>query len=140
MASNYYFMECCFEHQKTHIIEECDLMGCEGKHFQEYFIEKKDDRKRLARFYCLDRKQLGEYWRCAQIETETFCSEHCNNCKICFYFLKNFQELQESYFFSPRKDMDYQPIAWRVFFKQPKYYIDFRLEIAKTVKSDKLCH
>ena len=63
MASNYYFMECCFEHQKTHIIEECDLMGCEGKHhFQEYFIEKKDDRKRLARFYCLDRKQLGEYW------------------------------------------------------------------------------
>ena len=48
--------------------------------------------------------------------------------------------MQESYFFSPRKDMDYQPIAWKVFFKQPKYYIDFRLEIAKTVKSDKLCH
>ena len=46
MASNYYVMECCFEHQKTRIIEECDLMGCEGKHhFQEYFIEKKDDRK-----------------------------------------------------------------------------------------------
>ena len=51
-----------------------------------------------------------------------------------------FQELQESYFFSPRKDMDYQPIAWRVLFKQPKYYIDFRWEITKTVKIDKLCH
>ena len=47
MASNYYVMECCFEHQKTRIIEECDLMGCEGKHhFQEYFIEKKYDRKK----------------------------------------------------------------------------------------------
>ena len=61
MGSNYYFMECCFEHQKTRIIEECNLMGCEGKHhFQEYFIGKKDDRKKLARFYCLDRKPLGE--------------------------------------------------------------------------------
>ena len=59
-------MESCFEHQKTRIIEECDLMGCEGKnHFQEYFIEKKDDRKKFSRFYCLDRKQLGKYWRCA---------------------------------------------------------------------------
>ena len=47
MASNYYFMECFFEYQKTRIIEECDLMGCEGKHhFQEYFIEKKYDRKK----------------------------------------------------------------------------------------------
>ena len=35
--------------------------------------------------------------------------------------------------------MDYQPIAWRVCFKQPKGFINFRLEIAKTVKSDKLC-
>ena len=66
MASNYNFMESCFEHQKTRIIEEYDLMGCEEKHhFQEYFIEKKDDRKKFSRFYCLDRKQLGEYWRCA---------------------------------------------------------------------------
>ena len=49
-----------------------------------------------------------------------------------------FQELQESYFFSPREIMDYQPIAWRIFFKQPEYYIDFRIEIEKAVKSDKL--
>ena len=134
-------MECCFDYQKTRITEECNLMGCEGKHhFQEYFIEKKDDRKKLAHFYCFDRKQLGEYWHCARIERETFCPEHCDEHNICRDFLRIFQELQESYFFSPRKDMDYQPIAWRVFFKQPKYYIDFRLEIAKTVKSDKLCH
>ena len=58
--ANYYFMECCFEHEKTRIIEECNVMGCERKHhFQEYFIEKKDDRKKLTRFCCLDRKQLG---------------------------------------------------------------------------------
>ena len=50
--ANYYFMECCLEHQKTRIIKECNLMGCEGKHhFQEHFIEKKDDRKKLAHFY-----------------------------------------------------------------------------------------
>ena len=61
--ANYYFMECCLEHQKTRIIEECNLMGCEGKHhFQEHFIEKKDDRKKLVHFYCLDRKQLGGFF------------------------------------------------------------------------------
>ena len=55
-------------------------MGCERKHhFQEYFVEKIDDRKKLARFDCLDRKQLGEYWHCAQIERDTFCPEHCDN-------------------------------------------------------------
>ena len=121
MASNYYFMECCFEHQQTHITEECDLVGCGRKHhFQGYFIEKKDDRKKLTRFYCLDRKQLGEYWHCPQLEGEIFCPEHCYNCEIYFDSLKIFQELQESYFFSARKDMDYQPIAWRLFFKQSR--------------------
>ena len=110
-------MECCFDYQKTRIIEECNLMGCEGKHhFQEYFIEKKDDRKKLAYFYCFDRKQLGEHWHCARIERETFCPEHCDERNICRDFLRIFQELQESYFFSPRKDMDYQPIVWGVFF------------------------
>ena len=39
MASHYYFMECCFEHQKTCIIEEFDLMGGEGKHhFQKNYL------------------------------------------------------------------------------------------------------
>ena len=73
------------------------------------------------------------------MERETFCPERCDNCNICHDFLKMFQELQESYFFSPREIMDYQPVAWRIFFKQPEYYIDFRIEIEKAVKSDKLC-
>ena len=47
---------------------------------------------------------------------EIFCPEHCDNCNICHDFLEIFKELEDSYFFSPRKDMDYQPIAWRVFF------------------------
>ena len=93
----------------------------------------------MERFYCLDRKQLGEYWHCAQKERDIFCPEHCDKCSICHDFSEIFQELQGSYFFSPRKDMDYQPIAWRVCFKQPKGFTIFRLEIAKTVKSDKLC-
>ena len=113
--SHYYFMECYFDYEKTRIIEEFNLMRCERKHhFQEYFVEKKYDRKKLARFYCLDRKQLGEYWHCTQKEREIFCTEHCDNCNICHDFLEIFQELQDSYFFSPRKDMD-QRIAWRVF-------------------------
>ena len=86
--AHYCFMECCFEFQKTRIIEECNLMGCERKHhFQEYFVEKEDDRKKLARFYCLDRKQQREYWHWAQKEREIFCPEHCDNCNICHDFL-----------------------------------------------------
>ena len=107
--------------------------------FKSILSKKKDDRKKLAYFYCLDRKQLGEYLHCAQKEREIFCPGHCDNCNIYHDFSEFFQELQDSYVFFPREDMNYQPIAWRVFFKQPKYFMNFRLEIAKTVKIDKLC-
>ena len=62
------------------------------------------------------------------------------NVTFAVIFKKCFRNCKNDIFFSPRKDMDYQPIAWRVLFKQPKYYIDFRWEITKTVKIDKLCH
>ena len=38
--ANYHFMDCCFDYKKSRINEECNLMGCKGKHyFQEYFRE-----------------------------------------------------------------------------------------------------
>ena len=34
--------------------------------------------------------------------------------------------------------MNYQPTPWKVFFKQTSF-LEFRIEIAKTVKGDTLC-
>ena len=99
--ANYHFMDCCFDYKKSRIIKECNLISCKGKrYFQEHFHE--DHIKKSTCCYCLDRKQLEEYWQCAQIEGETPCPEHCDKCSICFGFLKIFQELQEAYFFYPR--------------------------------------
>ena len=30
--ANYHFMDCRFDYKKSRINEECNLMGCKGKH------------------------------------------------------------------------------------------------------------
>ena len=82
-------------------------LSCEGKHteftlfyhkiFQEYS-------------YCLNRKQLEEHWKCIVKDQEVFCREKCNNCVVCKFLTKEYDELKSAYFFSARKDMPYQPI------------------------------
>ena len=54
---------------------ECDRMMClNGNHkFEEYLFRCKYDDKLSERFYCLNRKQLGEYWHCVINDRHTFC-------------------------------------------------------------------
>ena len=131
--ANYHFMDCCFDYKKSRIIEECNLISCKGKHyFQEYFHE--DHIKKSTCCYGLDRKQLEEYWQCAQIEKETSCPEHCDNCSICFDFFKIFQELQEAYFFYPRKDMNYQQIPWRIFLNNLNILLILEVKLPKQLR------
>ena len=104
--ANYHFMDCCFDYKKSRIIEECNLISCKGKHyFQEYFHE--DHIKKSTCCYGLDRKQLEEYWQCAQIERETSCPEHCDNCSICFDFFLNFPGITGSVFFLSKKRYEF---------------------------------
>ena len=58
---NYHFTKFCFDAPKpVNVITECNLLPCEEKYkFHEYFYECKNNKKDSARFYCLDRKELG---------------------------------------------------------------------------------
>ena len=87
-------------------------------------------------FYCLNRKQLEEYWGCIVKDQEVFCPEKCNNCVVCKFLTKAYNELKSAYFFSARKDIPYQPILWRIFtdVTDKNGKIIFRIEIGKTVK------
>ena len=67
-------------------------------------------------FYCVNREQLGQYWRCVVEDRDVFCRDRCDKCNICKE-MSVFSELQDSYFFYPRtdyannqEDIPYQPI------------------------------
>ena len=46
-----------------------------------------------------------------------------------------YEELKDSWFFTPNKSLPYQPILWQIFTKYQKNNSVFRTEIAKTVKA-----
>ena len=128
----YYFQKCCFDSEKIEVINECGRMLCilNRKHeFQKYYHKGNDET-----FYCLNRKQLGEYWHCVIEDQKVFCPEECDECKVCKVVIEVFENLQVAYVFTPNKNK-HQPILWRAFFKGINNSKKFRLEIAKTVES-----
>ena len=80
---------------------ECDRMMClNGNHkFEEYLFRCKYDDKLSERFYCLNRKQFGEYCHCVINDRDTFCPEKCDQCDICEEFAEVFEHLKDAYFF-----------------------------------------
>ena len=77
---SYYFQKCCFDADVIGKPTECDRLNCEGKHTEfTLFFHKVNN----TSFYHLNRKQLGEYWKCIVKEQEVFCPEKCNNCDVC---------------------------------------------------------
>ena len=131
-----YFQKCCFDSQTEREISECETLACEGKHmlFEYSFRNHKDQ---IERFYCLNRKQLGEYWHFVTKERDCFCPEMCGECGCCKDFKEIYDELQRAYFFYPRTDIDEQPVTWENIFKGGNADSYFRIEIGTTVKSDK---
>ena len=68
-------------------------------------------------FYCLNWKQLGQYWQCLIKDRDTFCPERCEKCTICKEMTNVFTELQDSFFFYPKQSLankvdlvPYQPV------------------------------
>ena len=50
-------------------------------------------------FYCVNRQQLGEYWRCVIEDRDSFCPDRCDKCNICKAMSDVFAQLHNSYFF-----------------------------------------
>ena len=108
---SYYFQKCCFEAEVIGKRAECNRLSCDGKHAKfTLFFHKVNNEY----FYYLNRKQLEEYWKCVVKDQEVFCPQKCNNCIVCKFLTKAYDELKSAYFFSARKDMPYQPILWKI--------------------------
>ena len=75
-------------------------------------------------------------------DQEVFCPEKCNNCIVCKFLTKAYNELKSAYFCSAREDMPYQPILWKIFTNviDKTNKIIFRIEIGKTVKAFNLVY
>ena len=114
------FTKCCFDFEPSGTRSECDRLTCSGNHnpaFQLYY-------QRANNHYCyyLNRKQLGQYWRCVVEDRNSLCLSQCEHCSICKETNDVFVELQDAYFFQPNtklrtknEDKPFQPVMWRVF-------------------------
>ena len=129
---SYYFQKCCFHADVIGKGTECDRLSCEGKHTEFTLSFHKVNN---TSFYCLNRKQLEEYWKCIVKDQDVFCPEKCNKCDVCEFLSKAYEELKDSWFFTPNKSLSYQPILWQIFTKDQKNNSVLRTEIAKTVKA-----
>ena len=133
------FLTCCFDSVLIGTRSECDRLSCEhGKHSPEFEVYYHKVNNQY--FYCLNWKQLGQYWQCVIKYRDTFCPDRCEKCSICKEMTDMFVELQDSCFFYPKtcpannqENIPYQPVLWRVYNKiinknSNKFYI----EIAKS--------
>ena len=69
----YYSQKCCFNADVIGKRTECDRLSCEGKHTEfTLFFHKINNES----FYCLNRKQLEEYWKYVNKDQEVFCPEN----------------------------------------------------------------
>ena len=95
-------------------------------------------KKKLKGFIVQLKKQLNAYWQCVLTEHWLICPEWCKKCGCCKELALFRKELKESWFFSPRTDYNYQPVLQILFFFNENLNLNFRIEIAKTEKSDKI--
>ena len=96
----HYFQKCCFETDVIAKRTECDRLSCEGKHTEFTVFHHKINNEV---FYCLNRKQLEEYWKCVIKDKEVFCPEKCNNCVVCKFLTGAYDVLKDAFFFQLQK-------------------------------------
>ena len=125
------FEICCHDYELVRKTSQCEQLYCSGDHMPEFCVIFHKENNTSC--YCLNRKQLGQYWQC--IIKDRLYPRSCGHCQICRQVSHVFSELQDSFFFSPRvsvfDEIPLQPVAWRIFSAKTEIYI----EIAKSKKS-----
>ena len=98
------FLACCFDSLLIGTCSECDRLSCEyEKHSSEFDVYYHNVNNEY--FYCLNRKQLGQYWQCVIKDRDTFCHERCEKCSIFKEMRDSFTELQDSFVFCPKQSL-----------------------------------
>ena len=113
------FLTFCYDSVLIGTRSKRDRLQCQGNHNPVFnvFHHKVNNQY----FYCLNRKQLGQYWRCVVEDRDYFCSSRCDRCSICKE-MTVFSELQGSWFFYPKTtvannfdQIPYQSVLWCIF-------------------------
>ena len=133
------FLTCCYDSVLIGTWSECDRLQCRGNHDPTFnvFYHKGNNEY----FYCLNRNQLGQYWKCVVQDRDFFCPSRCDRCSICKEMSDVFSELQDSWFFyhkttvaNNHEEIPYQPVLWHIFTSiLDKNKKTFRIEIAKSI-------
>ena len=130
------FELCCHDYDLVRKTSHCDRINCFGNHdpqFSAYFHKVNNQS-----CYCLNPKQLGQYWRCVVNDRDYFCPSSCGRCKICKEVSHIVSELQDAHFFTPNtymfEDFPYQPVVLRIF-RANKSENSIFIQIAKSKES-----
>ena len=132
------FLNCCFNFQLVGQHFDCDRINSKGNHSPEFpvYCEKSLG----LHCYCLNRQQLGQYWRCIVEDCNFLCQSQCGCCSICSEMSHIFAKLQDVYFFQPNltssssNEKPLQPVMWRIFNRIiSKNNNCFDIEIAKSI-------
>ena len=136
---------CCFDFIAVHSTPERDRLTCDGKHDPVFNILF--DKSTIYQYqycYCLNRKQLEQYWDCVSKNREAIFPKKCSvfdvfsKCMLCREVADIWYKLQKNYFFHPNEkvtaDKPLQPIKQHVFTATNNS--KFKIEIAKSVPFD----
>ena len=124
------FTKCCFDSEVVGFHFECDRLNCRGNRAFTLY------RQNNLYFYCLNRKQLGQYYRCIVEDCQWLCPGECKRCNVCKEMSEVFSDLQRAYFFQPNVsgDKPLQPVMWLIFNRNiDKNNRQFKTEIAKSI-------
>ena len=132
------FLNCCFNFQLVGHHFECDRINCNGNHSPEFPVYRQ---KSLGlHCYCLNRQQLGQYWRGIVEYYNFLCQSQFGRCSICSEMSHIFVKLQDVYFFQPNvtcsayNEEPLQPVLWRIFNRNISENNNcFNIEIAKSI-------
>ena len=107
------FEKCCDDFDLVRKTSQCDRINCFANHDPQCFHKNNSQS-----CFCLNRRQLGQYWHCIINNRDYFCPLSCEQCKICKEVFHIFSELQDAYFFNlntrvrcSSENIPYQPVA-----------------------------
>ena len=75
------FLNCCFNFGLVGHHSECDRINCSSNHSPELAVYH--EKSIGLHCYCLNRQQLGQYWRCIIDDCRFLCQSQCGRCSIC---------------------------------------------------------
>ena len=93
--ANKRFEKCCYDFDLVRKTSQCDRINCFANHDPQCFHKNNSQS-----CFCLNRRQLGQYWHCIINDRDYFCPLSCEQCKICKEVFHIFSELQDAYFFN----------------------------------------